>query len=441
MPSTRDFPSPVMLSNCIACGLALPLRLPGTDELGEEWACNGCGAEFTAIYVDEFPADLRQNVRRLSGPTTQPSENILAEAFASHGTLRHVPPKPRGIRSRLQTRLSLNLDELTSDPAKLIIPPQGAPLSKRCIERGTEPYDEQLARNLFDSHSVKVQRIGSIFKLLATGSNVNMKDVLEILTEIIEQSTQDNDLMVCLGINAKGTDYPSRHSVHTAIVAMSIGITMGLDEKTVSELGLGCLVHDLGMLAVSSQIQSNRPFGVEHHMEVATHPVHTLEMIKRDYDDVPESSKMVAYQMHERCNGTGYPRGRTGDSIHDLAKIAMVADAYVALTADRFFRPAMTPYYAVLKILEEVREGQFDPTVVRGMLQTISLFPIGSYVTFGDELYGKVLRRNLNQYDRPIVEIWNANDTSKRPLIVDLSTAPDWPSPMPTTLNYVLRQQ
>lgn len=437
MPSTSDIPTSVLLSNCIACGLELPLRLPGDGEQGEEWACNGCGAEFTAIFVEKCPAELRKNVRRPGGEP--PQEDVLTEVFAAKGTLRHVPPKPRGIRSRLQTRLSLNLDELINDPAKLIIPPQGDPLSNRCVTRGTEPYDEQFARDLVESHSVKVQRIGSMFKLLASGNNINMNDILDVLTEIIEQSLQDNDLMICLGINAQGSDYPSRHSVHTAIVAMSIGITMGLDEGTISEMGLGCLVHDLGMLAVSSQIQSNRSFGVEHHMEVATHPVHTLEMIKRDYDGMPESSRMVAYQMHERCNGTGYPRGRTGDSIHDLAKIAMVADTYVALTAERYFRQAMTPYYAVLKILEEVREGQFDPTVVRGMIQTISLFPIGSYITFGNDLFGKVLRRNLNQYDRPIVEIWNTNDTTKRPLIVDLSTAVDWPSPTPTTLNSVRR--
>lgn len=433
MPSTSDTPSPVLLNNCIVCGLALPLRLPGPDETGEEWACSGCGAEFTAIFVEDCPDELRKNVRRPRASAQV--KDVLLEIFSSHGTLRHVPPKPRGIRSRLQTRLSMMLDDVTDDPEKLVIPPQGEPLAKSCIVRGAEPYDEELARKLVDSHALNVQRIGSIFKLLATGADVSLNEMLDLLAEIIQQSLQDNDLMVCLGINAQGSDYPSRHSVHTAIVAMSIGMTMGLDERTVSELGLGCLMHDLGMLAVASQIQSNRPFGVEHHMEVATHPVHTLEMMKREFDNLPESTRMVAYQMHERCNGTGYPRGKRGDAIHDLAKIAMVADTYVALTSDRYFRPAMTPYYAVLKILEEVREGQFDPTVVRGMLQTISLFPIGSFVTFGDDLMGKVLRRNADQYDRPIVEIWSNKDRAKRPLIVDLATAPDWPSPVPATVT------
>lgn len=432
LSSTETKPPSVLLSNCIVCGLALPLRLPGPGEVGEEWVCNGCTAEFTAIFVHDCSHELRANVRRKSERST---EDILHRVLASQGTLRHVPSRPKGIRSRLQTELSLGMDELIDDHTRLVIPPQGEALAKRCKDRGTDPYDEDLAKEIVNSNVVQVKRIGASFRLLAEGHRPNIRDILSILNEIIEQSLDDSDIMICLGINPDATDYPSRHSVHSAIVAMSIGMTMGLDERTVSELGLGCILHDAGMMAVADQFTSSRPFKIENQMEIATHPLHTLEMIKRDFDDIPEASRMVVYQMHERCNGSGYPRGRTADAIHDLAKISMVADAFVALTSERFFRPAMTPYYAVLKILEEVRDGQFDPTVARGLLQTISLFPIGSYVSFGEGLLGKVIRKNTHKYDKPIVEVWTSDDRSRRPLIVDLATATDWPAPQPTVLS------
>ena len=68
---------------------------------------------------------------------------------------------------------------------------------------------------------------------------------------------------------------------------------------------------------------------------------------------------------------------------------------------------------------------------MRGLIQTVSLFPIGSCVTFGEDMFGKVLRKNLVHYDRPVVEIWSAKDPSKRRVIVDLASATDWPSPRP----------
>jgi HD-GYP domain-containing protein (c-di-GMP phosphodiesterase class II) len=410
--------------------------MPQPDEKAEEWTCSGCGAAFTAVFVEDCPPKVRKNVRRKQD-TRELETDVLAEVLASHGTLKHVPPTPRGIRSPLQTRLSQDLDQVISDPANLVIPPQGEPLSSRCVHHGATSYDEQVARQVVESHTLAVEQIGTTYQSFADGKDVDIDEILQVLNKIIEQSMADNDLMVCLGINAVGTDYPNRHSVHSAILSMSIGITMGLDEKTISEMGLGCLLHDIGMLAVAEHADTPRNFEVKQFMEIATHPVHTLELIQRQYNSVPDSSKMVAYQIHERCNGSGYPRGRTGDAIHDLAKIAMVADTYVALTTRRRHRPAMTPYYAVLKVLEEVREGQFDPTVVRGFIQTVSLFPIGSYVCFDDDLYGKVLRKNVNQYDRPVIEAWNASDPSQEPYIVDLAVATDWPTPRPINADLV----
>ena len=75
---------------------------------------------------------------------------------------------------------------------------------------------------------------------------------------------------------------------HSAILSTSIGITMGLDEKTISEMGLGCLLHDIGMLAVAEHADTPRNFEVKQFMEIATHPVHTLELIQRQYNSVPD---------------------------------------------------------------------------------------------------------------------------------------------------------
>ena len=76
---------------------------------------------------------------------------------------------------------------------------------------------------------------------------------------------------------------------------------------------------------------------------------------------------------------------------------------------------------AIDKIIRDTRDGLFDPAVVRGLLQTISLFPVGSYIAIGDDLIGRVLRSNPETYDRPIVEVWPRHKLNADPYLIDFS--------------------
>ena len=130
---------------------------------------------------------------------------------------------------------------------------------------------------------------------------------------------------------------------------------------------------------------------------------------------------MVAYQMHERLNETGYPRGFGADHIHDLAKIAAVSDVFTALVSPRPHRQGMMPYYAIKEILYAVNEGLYDADVVRALLHTTSLFPIGSYVSLHDDRVGRVIRSNGGKYTEPVVEVWEQGNLNAQPVIVDVS--------------------
>jgi HD-GYP domain-containing protein (c-di-GMP phosphodiesterase class II) len=134
---------------------------------------------------------------------------------------------------------------------------------------------------------------------------------------------------------------------------------------------------------------------------------------------------MVAYQMHERCNGSGYPRGRTAAQIHPLAKIAAVADVFLALVSMRPHRAPVSPYRAIEMILYDTQRQLYDPYVVRALLGAISLFPLGSYVRLSDDRIAKVIRTNPRRYDRPIVEIEQDSRSTTPPEVVDLALRPE----------------
>ena len=156
---------------------------------------------------------------------------------------------------------------------------------------------------------------------------------------------------------------------------------------------------------------------------LADHPLLTLEMPQ--VAELPFCTRVVAYQIHERCNGSGYPRGRMGNQIHELSRIAAVADAFVALAAKRPHREGVQPYHVMLKLLQDVQNGLIDPDAMRGLLRAVSLYPIGSYVQTSDGRVGRVIRSNGDSYDRPILELWNHKKLTEQPSIVNLLENPE----------------
>jgi HD-GYP domain-containing protein (c-di-GMP phosphodiesterase class II) len=169
-------------------------------------------------------------------------------------------------------------------------------------------------------------------------------------------------------------------------------------------------------------IVAKRALAIHELVEIAKHPFKTFELIEKNLNVIPPGSRMVAYQIHERADGSGYPRGRTLAQTHPLARIAAVADMYAALVAPRPHRPGLLPYYAIEKILADTKQGLFDPKAVRALLQTVGLFPIGSFVEFNNAEYiGRVIRSNGAQFALPIVEVHRRSATRMAPSIVDLS--------------------
>jgi HD-GYP domain-containing protein (c-di-GMP phosphodiesterase class II) len=258
------------------------------------------------------------------------------------------------------------------------------------------------------------------------GGDVSPDAVRAISQESLIRAADDLDLFVCMGINPGEKSSIFEHSTRVATLAVAIGTALGLDEKSLCDLGVGCLVHDAGMLKIDARYyESSAVLGPNDFLEIAKHPIISTDMLYKKMEGVPVGVRMIVYQMHERCDGSGYPRGTTGDKIHALAKIAAVADSYVALVSNRPHRPALLPYHAISKMLNDVKEGLYDSAAVRGLLHTISLFPIGSFVELNDGRVSKSIRANGPSYDRPILETWRRTNLKGVPEVVDLSARPD----------------
>jgi HD-GYP domain-containing protein (c-di-GMP phosphodiesterase class II) len=77
--------------------------------------------------------------------------------------------------------------------------------------------------------------------------------------------------------------------------------------------------------------------------------------------------KEIAYNHHEKWDGSGYPRGLKGEAIPLSARIIALADVYDALTTKRFYKEAYSHDKAKNMIIE-LKNKHFDPEVVNAFL-------------------------------------------------------------------------
>jgi len=143
------------------------------------------------------------------------------------------------------------------------------------------------------------------------------------------------------------------------------------EDAELNTLALGALLHDLGKTAIDTKIlQKPRALTSDEWRVVKQHPKVGVELLERS-DPLPQGARCVVLQHHEKCDGTGYPRGLLGKDIHQHAKIACLADVFDALTTDRPYARGVTGYEA-FRVMRGDFRGSFDPRLWRQFVQLLA---------------------------------------------------------------------
>jgi putative nucleotidyltransferase with HDIG domain len=156
--------------------------------------------------------------------------------------------------------------------------------------------------------------------------------------------------------------YTSGHSSRVSQLSCATAAAMGLDPEQVERIRTGALLHDIGKIGIAdSVLQKPGRLTVEEFAIVKEHPVigrHILEGVRglAPYLDAVELH-------HENWNGTGYPKGQSGEETPIDARIIHVSDAYDAMTSNRSYRRGMTHEQAMYELFKYAGT-QFDPRVV-----------------------------------------------------------------------------
>lgn len=213
-------------------------------------------------------------------------------------------------------------------------------------------------RNSFDLNdfylaSVLSERIGLVIRKFR--ENMLRSEILTHITEELE------NLIDAESIYGK----KARNVIKRFVVKIAKELNLNDEEKKV--LTYTALLYDLGLTQIDEKIlKKDRKLNRLEYKVVKKHPFTTLNLIESiEFTDMV---KKTILHHHERFDGQGYPDGLKGEEIPVGSRIIAVVDAYMAMTAERPYRKAMTQREA----LTEITRGsgtQFDPRVVDAFLK------------------------------------------------------------------------
>ena len=124
------------------------------------------------------------------------------------------------------------------------------------------------------------------------------------------------------------------------------------------------------------------------------HPGIGYAMLVHSQRDILKAAATIAYQHHEKWDGTGYPQGLAGEEIHIYGRIVALADVFDSLTFDRVYRKALTDD-AVFDLIRREKGKHFDPLLVDLFFQEIETFMlIKESYRDGNAPYLSASRRN-----------------------------------------------
>jgi HD-GYP domain-containing protein (c-di-GMP phosphodiesterase class II) len=184
----------------------------------------------------------------------------------------------------------------------------------------------------------------------------------------IERAFTTTLAVVTSTVEAKD-DYTACHGSDVAGLAERVALRMGLGTKEAREVHYAAMLHDVGKIAVPSEILCKEgPLTEDEWVVMRSHTVVGAELVER-IDAFAHLAPAVR-SSHERIDGKGYPDGLSGAEIPLAARIVAVCDTYDAIVTDRPYRPARTPVQAREELLRACGT-QLDEQVVAVLLEEL----------------------------------------------------------------------
>ncbi|MBU1657581.1 HD domain-containing protein [bacterium] len=254
------------------------------------------------------------------------------------------------------------------------------PLS-RIIDDGKKAYEssQDIQSDVYESQEFEdvVQNINKFNQnIIEKEKELLAKNVeLRMLNEEIE-STLKETLFAMGQMEEIRSLETKRHTQRVAILSALIAKDYGLDRQKIKLIELASPLHDIGKIGITDAVLNKpAPLSDEEFTLMKTHPGLGYEMLRHSQRAILQVAASIAYEHHERYDGTGYPQGLKAEEITVFARIVAIVDVIDALLSQRVYKD-IWPLEKVIELLKEEKGKHFDPKIVDVVLENIDEYAL-----------------------------------------------------------------
>lgn len=232
-----------------------------------------------------------------------------------------------------------------------------------------------------DDRNQREQLLARLIARVLDGSQIDSGVVSDLADELVDEharrSVSVHELLASARDPFARSQNPdadlASHMYAIAGLCAAMAVRLHFSHSDIRAAALVGMLGDIGMCLIPRRIRAAaRPLTDEELNLVRRHPGYSVAIIERmtTHDDartLPEIVQFAVWQHHERDNAAGYPSRLKAQRLHDLARLAAVADMFLGLVEPRPHRPGIDPKTALRHVLRAQTEGQLAPWAVRAL--------------------------------------------------------------------------
>lgn len=234
-------------------------------------------------------------------------------------------------------------------------------------------------------------------------NNFDLKTLRDLVDNMISNLLYKKSALLSLTAVKGYDEYTFCHSLNVGILSLSMGIQVSLPKDILQTLGIGGLLHDIGKITIPEKILNKSEKLSDTEWDIMRkHPVVGAQILYK-VPGLEELAPVMAYEHHIKYDYSGYPKLSKNRPLSIYSMVITISDCYDAMTTERSYKKAWSPYNAILMMAEQ-KGKDFEHELMNIFMEMIGTYPPGSFARLDTNEYAMVYDTSKDD-KRPIVKI------------------------------------
>ena len=216
----------------------------------------------------------------------------------------------------------------------------------------------------------ELQSLEEFYTSLSNKDDCDIKETTQIVAGFVAAFQQQANPLLALVPLRIEDEYSFTHSLNVAILNIAQGMSLGLDEDLLRDVGVAGMLHDAGKIFIDKEIiRKPGQLTEEEREQISHHPSRGAQYLMNQ-DGIPKLAILTAFEHHMRYDQSGYPQMPKGWKTNVCSQITMVSDTFDALRTRRSYKePWDLP--KICGLLLETAGTQLNPYLVMNFLKLL----------------------------------------------------------------------